>query len=50
VWWLGGLALAVGNALGAWLATRVTIIHGERAIRVVFVAAVIAMGVKLILS
>ena len=50
VWWLGGLALAVGNATGAWLATRVTITHGERAIRVVFVAAVIAMGVKLILG
>jgi hypothetical protein len=50
VWWLGGLALAVGNAAGAWLATRVTITHGERAIRVVFVAAVIAMGVKLILD
>jgi uncharacterized membrane protein YfcA len=50
VWWLGGLALAVGNAVGAWLATRVTITHGERAIRVVFVAAVIAMGVKLILG
>jgi len=50
VWWLGGLALAVGNAAGAWLATRVTISHGERAIRVVFIAAVIAMGVKLIVG
>jgi len=50
VWWLGGLALAIGNAAGAWLATRVTITHGERPIRVVFVAAVIAMGVKLILA
>ena len=50
VWWLGGLALAVGNATGAWLATRFTISHGERVIRVVFVAAVIAMGVKLIFS
>jgi uncharacterized membrane protein YfcA len=50
VWWLGGLALAVGNATGAWLATRVTITQGERAIRVVFVAAVIAMGAKLILG
>jgi hypothetical protein len=48
VWWLGGLALSVGNATGAWLATRVTITHGERAIRVVFVAAVFAMGAKLI--
>ena len=48
VWWLGGIALAVGNAIGAWLATRVTISYGERAIRVVFVGAVIAMGLKLI--
>jgi hypothetical protein len=50
VWWLGGLALAVGNATGAWIATRVTITHGERAVRVVFVAAVIAMGFKLVLG
>ena len=50
VWWLGGLALAVGNAAGAWIATRVTITHGERAVRVVFVAAVIAMGFKLVLG
>jgi uncharacterized membrane protein YfcA len=50
VWWVGGLVLAIGNAAGAWLATRVTITQGERAIRVVFVAAVIAMGVKLILG
>jgi uncharacterized membrane protein YfcA len=48
VWWLGGLALAVGNAVGAWIATRVTITHGERAVRIVFVAAVIAMGIKLV--
>ena len=48
VWWLGGLALAAGNATGASIATRVTINHGESAVRVVFVAAVIAMGLKLI--
>jgi uncharacterized membrane protein YfcA len=48
VWWLGGLALAVGNAVGAWIATRVTIEHGERAVRAVFIAAVILMGLKLI--
>ena len=50
VWWLGGASLAVGNALGAWLATRVTIIYGERVIWMVFVAAVIAMGLKLFFS
>lgn len=48
VWWLGGFALAVGNAVGAWIATRVTMTHGEGAVRVVFVAAVIAMGFKLV--
>jgi uncharacterized membrane protein YfcA len=50
VWWLGGLALAMGNAAGAWIGTRATITHGERAVRWVFVAAVIAMGLKLIFS
>ena len=48
VWWLGGIALAVGNATGALIATRVTITHGEGAVRVVFTIAVIAMGIKLI--
>jgi len=47
VWWLGGIALAVGNAVGAWIATKVTITHGERAVKVVFTIAVIAMGIKL---
>jgi uncharacterized membrane protein YfcA len=50
VWWIGGASLAVGNASGAWLATRLTIRHGDRLIRVVFVLAVIAMAIKLILS
>ena len=48
VWWLGGLALAVGNAFGAWIATRMTVDHGERMVRAVFVVAVIVMGLKLI--
>jgi uncharacterized membrane protein YfcA len=50
VWWLGGLALAVGNATGAVIATRITISHGEGAVKVVFTIAVIAMGIKLILG
>jgi uncharacterized membrane protein YfcA len=48
VWWLGGLALAAGNAFGAWIATRMTVDHGERVVRAVFVVAVIVMGLKLI--
>jgi uncharacterized membrane protein YfcA len=50
VWWLGGLALAVGNASGASIATRVTITHGDTAIRAIFVAAVIAMALKLFIG
>jgi uncharacterized membrane protein YfcA len=50
VWWIGGGSLAIGNSLGAWLATHATVTHGERAVRIVFVLAAIAMGVKLILG
>ena len=50
VWWLGGFALAIGNAAGAWIGTHVTITRGERAVRVVFVIAVIAMGGRLIFA
>jgi uncharacterized protein len=50
VWWIGGLALAVGNAAGAWIGTHVTISRGEGAIRAVFTIAVIAMGIKLLFA
>ena len=50
VWWFGGLSLAVGNAAGAWIATRVTVHHGDRAVKIVFTLAVVAMGLKLILG
>ncbi len=50
VWWFGGLSLAIGNSLGAWIATRVTVRHGDRAVKIVFTLAVVAMGLKLILG
>ncbi len=50
VWWLGGLSLAIGNSAGAWIATRVTISYGDRAVKIVFTLAVVAMGLKLILG
>jgi len=50
VWWIAGLALAVGNAIGGWIGTHVTVSRGERAIRVVFTVAVAAMAVKLFLG
>jgi uncharacterized membrane protein YfcA len=50
VWWIAGLALAVGNATGGWIGTHVTVSRGERAIKFVFTAAVVAMSVKLFLG
>ena len=50
VWWLAGLTLAVGNAVGGWLGTPFTITRGEPAIRVVFCLAVAAMAVKLVVG
>lgn len=50
VWWLGGLALSVGNAAGARLGTRLTVDGGERAVRWVFVLAASLMAVKLALA
>ena len=48
VYWLAGLALAVGTATGAWLATQLQIKRGEGPIRIVFAIAVVALAVKLI--
>lgn len=48
VWWIGGAALAAGNALGAWLGTRATVAGGDRLVRTVFAIAVLAMAAKLL--
>ena len=45
--WLAGLLLGVGNALGGWLGTHASIKGGEKAIRVVFAFAIVAMAAKL---
>jgi uncharacterized membrane protein YfcA len=50
VWWIAGVALAVGNATGGWIGTHVTVSRGERAIKFIFTAAVVAMSVKLFLG
>ncbi len=47
--WLAGLALAVGNSAGGWLGARLTISRGEPLIRAVFIVAVAAMAVSLLL-
>ena len=50
VWWLAGFVLAAGNAAGGWLGSRLTIGGGERAVRWVFAAAVVAMAARLVLA
>ena len=47
--WLAGLALAVGNSAGGWLGARLTLSRGEPLIRAVFLVAVAAMAVSLLL-
>lgn len=49
VWWLAGIALAVGNGTGGWIGARVAVKGGDKVIRVVFTIAVIAMAVKLLI-
>lgn len=47
--WRAGLALAVGNSAGGWLGARLTVSRGEPLIRAVFLVAVAAMAVSLLL-
>ena len=47
IWWMG-LLLAAGNALGAWLATHFAVKKGEKLIRFVLFAVMLAMAVKLL--
>lgn len=47
--WLAGLALATGNSVGGWLGARLTVSRGEPLIRAVFLVAVAAMAVSLLL-
>ncbi len=50
VWWLPGLALAGGNALGGWLGSHLTITRGEVFVRRFLYAALLVMAVKLVLG
>ena len=47
--WEVGLILALGNALGAWGATRLQIARGEGPVRWVFAVAVVVMAIKLVI-
>jgi len=46
--WLPAVVLAAGNAAGGWLGTVFTVSRGEKWIRLVLAAAVVAMACKLI--
>jgi uncharacterized membrane protein YfcA len=50
VWWLPGLALALGNSVGGWIGSQLTISKGEVFVRRVLYVALIAMAVKLLLG
>ena len=50
VWWIPGLCLAVGNSLGGWIGSHLTISKGEGFIRLVLYAALVAMAVKLLIG
>lgn len=45
--WQYGLILAVGNTLGGWVGTNVVVKKGDKWIRIILIAVVIAMSVKL---
>lgn len=46
--WTFGLSLAAGNALGGWWAAKAAVKKGEKLIRVVLIAAMLVMSVKLL--
>jgi uncharacterized membrane protein YfcA len=46
--WRTGLILAAGNAIGGWIGSHVAVKRGERMIRLVLYAALIAMAVRLL--
>lgn len=48
--WIPALVLTAGNAAGGWMGTVFNIRHGERWIKAVLAAAVIASALKLMLS
>ena len=45
--WLVGLVLAVGQGSGAWMASRISVKHGDGFIKVFLVIMVVAMAVRL---
>lgn len=46
--WFYGLALAVGNSLGAWWGVKIAVKKGEKVIRIVLTIAILIMSAKLL--
>lgn len=46
--WFLGLSLAIGNASGAWFAAKLSVKKGEKFIRVILIATVFIMSLKLL--
>ena len=50
VWWLPGIALAIGNSIGGWIGSHLTIAKGEVFVRRVLYSALIVMALKLLVG
>ncbi len=46
--WTFGLSLAAGNALGGWWAAKASVKKGEKLIKIVLIAAILIMSMKLL--
>ncbi len=46
--WVFGIALAIGNATGAWWAAKFAVRKGEKLIKIILVVAVFVMSLKLL--
>ena len=48
IWWIPGVCLAVGNSMGGWIGSQLSISKGETFIRRVLYVALLAMAAKLL--
>tara|TARA_R110000850_G_scaffold217214_2_gene342926 strand:+ start:3416 stop:4201 length:786 start_codon:yes stop_codon:yes gene_type:complete len=48
VLWIPGLALAVGNSIGGWIGSQLSVLKGDRWIRTVLYVALFLMAIKLL--
>ena len=48
VLWVPGLALAVGNSVGGWIGSQISVLKGEVWIRRVLYATLLLMAVRLL--